>query len=315
MGTLPWPKPGDENYLSVTHSIPQWLAEEILNGYPDETAMGIISYRNQEHAVTLRRNGSLLTQAEFEALLTKKVWNVKPGRLPGVVRVSGVSDIARDQDFLGGRFSIQGEGSMMAALALKPGVGAQVLDCCAAPGGKTCYLAEMMQNTGRIHAWDLHEHRVELIRAQAERLRLYNIRPAVRDSSQFMERLEGMMDAVLLDAPCSGTGVMDNKPDIKYRLTPESLASLVALQEQLLDVNSRYVKPGGVMVYATCSVLPKENERQIERFLKTHPEFALDLLPDTIPSDMRGLVGAHGLQLLPFRDGMEGFFIARMRRL
>lgn len=96
-----------------------------------------------------------------------------------------------------------------------------MLDCCAAPGGKTCFLAEQMQNTGRIHAWDVHEHRIRLLEAQLERLRLYNVRPAVRDASIHQERFDGEMDAVLIDAPCSGTGVMGEKPDVKYRLNSE----------------------------------------------------------------------------------------------
>ena len=203
---------------------------------------------------------------------------------------------------------------MLATLAVAPGVGAQVLDCCAAPGGKTSYLAEMMQNTGRVHAWDVHEHRVELIQTQADRLRLYNIRPAVRDATVFIERLEGTMDAVLLDAPCSGSGVMDSKPDIKYRLTPEGLSSLVELQKTLLDTCCQYVKPGGVLVYATCSIIPEENVMQVDRFLEEHPEFMMDRLPDAIPEEIRALEEEHGLQLLPHRDNVEGFFIARMRR-
>ena len=313
--TLPWPRPGDDNYHSVTHSLPRWLAEEILEGYPPEVAEAILSYRNPEHAVTLRRNETLVTQAEFDSLLKKKVWQVKDGLLPGVARVTGTSDIGLDADFLAGRFSIQGEGSMLAVLALSPKAGAQVLDCCAAPGGKACYLGERMQNTGRVHAWDVHEHRVELIQAQAQRLRLYNIRPAVRDSAVYLERFEQTMDAVLLDAPCSGTGVMDNKPDVKYRLTPEGLESLLALQESLLDTVCRYVKPGGVLLYATCSLLPRENAVQVERFLNRHPEFQLDALPPAVPEAFIGETGSFGLQLLPHRDGTEGFFIARMRRV
>lgn len=312
--SLPWPKPGDGNYYSVTHSLPQWLADEILAGYPQEEAEAILSYRDPEHPITLRRNETLVTQAEFDSLLKKKVWQVRDGLLPGVARVRGTSDIGLDADFLAGRYSIQGEGSMLAVLALSPKAGAQVLDCCAAPGGKACYLGERMQNTGRVHAWDVHEHRVELIQAQAQRLRLYNLRPAVRDSAVYVERYEQSMDAVLLDAPCSGTGVMDNKPDVKFRLTPEGLESLIALQESLLDTVCRYVKPGGTLLYATCSLLPRENADQVERFLARRPEFHMDALPPAVPEGFAAHGGAFGLQLLPHRDGTEGFFIARMRR-
>lgn len=311
---LPWPKPEDDNYLSIMHSTPQWLTESILDGYDEETAKQILAYRNPDHGTTIRRNQVLVTKDEFEGILDKKTWEKKEGHLDGVYHIKGASDIGKDVDFLAGRFSIQGEGSMLTVLALSPKVGATVLDCCAAPGGKTCYMAELMQNTGRVHAWDLHEHRVDLIYAQAERLRLYNIRPAVRDAAIYQERFDMTMDAVLLDAPCSGTGVMDNKPDIKYRLTPEGLQELITLQSQLLETNAKYVKPGGTLVYSTCSILPQENERQIKLFLSANPDFVLDEMPLDFPEEYKAHYGEFGVQLLPHRDGVEGFFIARMRR-
>ena len=311
---LAWPKEGDANYLSVTYSIPQWLVDDLFASYPEEIALKIIAYRNKNHAVTMRRNRVLVSQEEFDSLLTKKSWEIQPGKLPGTVRAKGVTNLSQDLDFAGGRLSVQGEGSMMAVLALEPKVGMTVLDVCAAPGGKTALIAELMQNTGRVHAWDVHAHRVELIYAQAERLRLYNIRPAVRDATVYVERFDQMMDAVLLDAPCSGTGVMDNKPDIKYRLTPQGLEDLIDLQAKLLQVNAQYVKPGGTLVYATCSLLPQENAQQVKSFLQAHPEFDLLPLPDSIPAEIAEMQGEYGLQTLPHRDDIDGFFIARMRR-
>ncbi len=311
---IPWPREGDPSYLSITYSMPQWLVERLVEAYGQEEALRLIAYRKGQHAITIRRNTLRLSKAELEELLSKKVWQVEPGMMPDVYYVSGASSIARDIHFQEGAFSIQGEGSILAASALAPAIGARVLDCCAAPGGKTCFLAEQMQNTGRIHAWDVHEHRIRLLEAQLERLRLYNVRPAVRDASIHQERFDGEMDAVLIDAPCSGTGVMGEKPDVKYRLNSEGLNSLVEIQARLLESCSRYVKPGGTLVYATCSIMPEENSRQIERFLENHPEFKLDSLPDSIPGRFRELAGPHGLQLLPHRDGVEGFFIARMVR-
>lgn len=314
--SLNWPKPGDGNYLSVTNSMPQWLVDILLQAYPEQTARDIMAYRNPEHAIVLRRNRILLSQDEFLRLLRKKTaWTVTLGRLEETVRVKGVSDISRDSDFIGGRFSIQGEGSMAAVLALSPKPGMAVLDACAAPGGKTCLMAELMQNTGRVHAWDVHEHRVDLIYAQAERLRLYNVRPAVRDATVFQERFEESMGAVLLDAPCSGTGVMDNKPDIKHRLTAEGLREMTVLQQNLLSACARYVKPGGTLVYSTCSLLPQENGDQVRKFLETHSDFKMDDLPAAFPSQFRHLESDNGIQLLPHMDGVEGFFIARMRRI
>ena len=162
-----------------------------------------------------------------------------------------------------------------------------MLDCCAAPGGKSCYLAELMGGTGRVQAWDIHEHRAALIEAQAKRLGLENIRPMVRDATKPREDLNGTMDAVLLDAPCSGLGFMAQKPDLKLRVTEESVRELTALQEKMLDTVCGYVKQGGVLVYSTCSILKDENERQAERFLERHPEFEETNLPESIPERYR----------------------------
>ena len=187
------------------------------------------------------------------------------------------------------------------------------LDACAAPGGKSCLMAEMMQGTGRVQAWELHPHRADLIAAQVQRLGLENVRPMTRDALKHREELDGTMDIVLLDAPCSGLGVMSEKPDVKYRVTAQSVDELVQLQSNLLDAVCPYVKKGGTLVYSTCSVLKDENVRQAEKFLARHPEFELLPLPETIPASVRQYETT-GLQLLPQRDGIEGFYMCRMRR-
>ncbi len=311
---IAWPRPGDENYLAVTYSVPAWLGETVVADYGQQVGEAILAYSNPDRPITIRRNEVLTTEDEFRKILEAKVWTARPGIIPEAVLVSGAPDIGRDADFLAGKFSIHSEGSMACVLAVDVKPGMNVLDACAAPGGKTAMMAERMQNTGRVHAWDLHEHRVALIQAQADRLRLYNVRPAMRDATEYREQFEEVMDAVLLDAPCSGTGVMDNKPDIKQRITREGVAALVKLQEDLLEAVCRNVKPGAALVYTTCSVLKDENERQIERFLTRHPEFTLADLPESIPEALRAQAGSTGLQLLPHRDRVEGFYIARMIR-
>ena len=261
----------------------------------------------------LRPNLTRMDDAAFEALLAKKVWKKEKTDLPHAWKITGAMDIARDADYLAGHFSIQSGGSMLASLATGVKRGQQVLDCCAAPGGKTCYMAEMMGGTGRIQAWDVHEHRVALIEAQAKRLGLENIRPMVRDATKPREDLNGTMDAVLLDAPCSGLGFMAQKPDIKLRVKEENLSELTELQAKLLDTVCEYVKPGGTLVYSTCSILKEENELQAERFLARHDEFEEIPLPPSVPEKYRNR-GSRGLQLLEHRDGLEGFYLIRMRR-
>lgn len=313
---IKWPTPDEgPRYLSIMYSVPMWLAERLTQAYGPDMARDICAYRNEAHFTTIRPNLARFTDEEFEALLKKKVWEVEKGRVAHAYRVRLASEIARDADYLAGNFSIQGESSMLAAQAVDARRGMQILDCCAAPGGKTAYLAEEMAGTGRVYAWDVHDHRVALIRAMAHRLRLDNVRPVVRDAAVVKDELIGTMDAVLLDAPCSGLGVMDNKPDIKLRATRESVDGLVQLQEKLLDSCCQYVKKGGTLVYSTCSMLPEENEEQMHRFLQRHPEFVLAPLPAAIGEEFRSLYGENGLQLLPHRDGVEGFFIARLRRV
>jgi 16S rRNA (cytosine967-C5)-methyltransferase len=312
---LVFPDPEEEPDLaaSVRCSLPVWLWKLLKEHYGAEDAEKIATFRSASEGWTLRPNLTRVQDEEFEKILEKKVWEKEKTDLPHAWKIRGAMNIARDADFLNGSFSIMTPGSMMACLAMDPRRGKQILDCCAAPGGKTCYMAELMGGTGRVQAWDIHEHRTALIEAQARRLGLENIRPMVRDAGKKREDLYRSMDGVLLDAPCTGLGMLAEKPDIKLRITEESLKELTGIQQKLLDTVCEYVKPGGTLVYSTCSVLPEENEMQVERFLSDHPEFEVCELPETIPQRYREH-RKKGLQLLEFRDGVEGFYLCRMKR-
>lgn len=312
---LTWPDMEQEpiRALSIKHSVPEWLVERLIADWGKEQAIDLMSRSEQDTYITVRPNLTEMDDDAFETLLDKKVWQHEKGAVPHSWRIRGMADIGQDADFLGGHFSIQGESSMLACMAVNPKRGSQLLDACAAPGGKTCLLAEMMGGTGRVQAWEMHEHRTALITAQAKRLHLENIRPMTRDASRHREDMDMTMDAVLLDAPCSGLGVMSDKPDVKYRVTPESVAELTQLQSRLLDAVAPYVKEGGTLVYSTCSMLKCENVQQVEAFLARHPEFEIDTLPQTIPQQFRQYADV-GLQLLPSRDHVGGFYICRMRR-
>ncbi|MBO9600221.1 MAG: methyltransferase domain-containing protein, partial [Cohnella sp.] len=193
--------------------------------------------------------------------------------------------------------------------------------CCAAPGGKSTHLAELLRNKGKVLANDVHFHKEALIQQQAERLGLTCVETMVSDALELPDRLRpGSYDVVLLDAPCSGLGVIRRKPEIKWNKTPDDVASLAELQHRLLDRVHSLVKPGGTLVYSTCTIAPEENERTIERFLSEHPSFKLDANWPTevleplrttgnVPESFEG-----ALQLLPHMFGSDGFFIARMRR-
>lgn len=302
-------------YLSVMGSMPRWLVDKLVAAYGPEEAGRVILYREEEHPVCVRPNLARLSDAEFEALLQEKGWRAERGLAPHAWLIYGAGDLASDADYRAGRFSIQGQSSMLAAEALEVRPGMKVLDACAAPGGKSAYLCEQMQLTGRVYAWELHEKRAQLLEGVRRRLGLDNLRISVRDALDFRPDLEGALDGVLLDAPCAGLGVLSQKPDIKLRLKEEDIPAIVDTQGRLIDTVCRYVRPGGALVYSTCSLLPEENADRVRAFLQAHPNFTLEPLPTSFPEELRARQTPCGLQLLGCRDGVEGFFIARMRRV
>ena len=309
----PDPEIEPDRACAIRYSLPEWLWCKLKEEYGRETAGKIASFRSLNPGWTLRPNLTRFSEEEFENILKKKTWEKQKADIPYAWKVNGALNIGQDSDYQNGNYSIITGGSMLACLAMSAGRGKQILDCCAAPGGKTCFLAELMDGTGRVQAWDIHEHRVALIEAQARRLGLENIRPMIRDATVRRNDLIQSMDAVLLDAPCTGIGMLAEKPDIKLRISENSLQELVKTQKVLLDTVCDYVKKGGILVYSTCSILKEENEDQIKEFLNRHPEYMADLLPDTIPDKYRKYEQT-GLQLLEWRDGVEGFYICRLRR-
>ena len=303
-----------EEYLSLKYSLALPAVKRLIAAYGVDEAERIAAFAPAERTQTVRPNAERLTDAQFEALLDKEGLAWKHGTAAHAYVLSGAGDLSRLDGYRAGLFSIQGESSMLAAQAVEARPGMQLLDACAAPGGKTCLMAEQMGTSGRVYAWDVYPHRVELIRAAARRLSLENVRPAVHDARKGQPSLELAMDAVLVDAPCSGLGVIQDKPDIKYRLKEEDFESILPLQREILENCSHFVRVGGRLVYSTCTILPEENEAQVSAFLSRHPEFEPDTDDSWLPEALRGKSADGMLTILPHRDGMVGFFIARMRR-
>lgn len=315
-GGLELPDPGEDpvKALSVRCSLAEPAVKRLVDAYGAELAEQIASHIPEERTLTVRPNTTKITVADFETMLTEGGFHWKRGAVEGSYILSGAGSLSGHEGYKGGLFSIQGESSMLAAQAVQAKRGMQILDACSAPGGKTCLMAEAMGGSGRVHAWDVHPHRVELVRAAAHRLGLENVRPAVHDATKSMDSMELMMDAVLVDAPCSGLGVMADKPDIKFRTKEEDLVNILPLQRKILDACAQAVKVGGRLVYSTCTILPEENELQVRAFLERHPEFEIDTDTSWLPEALRDCMEDGMLQLLPARDGVEGFFIARMIR-
>ena len=274
--TLPDRDADPLGWLSVKYSIAEPAARRLIDAYGLDEAAAIAGWTPPRREQTVRPNRLRMDAASFERWLDGQGSKWRPGTVPGAYVVEDAGNLAASDGYRQGLFSIQGQSAMLAALAVEPKPGMQILDACAAPGGKSCLMAERMGTSGRVYAWDVHAHRVELIRAAARRLGLDNVRPSERDARRPLDSLRLSMDAVLVDAPCSGLGVIADKPDIKYRQTEDGLTALPPLQRDILEACAGAVKAGGLLVYATCTILPEENEAQARAFFERHPEFEPD---------------------------------------
>ena len=314
-GSLAQPDAEDRiKYLSVEYSASEDLVATLIEAYGEEEAERICAFRPKEHTQTIRANFMTTSDEELGKYLTENNVEYRNGAIPRAIYCRRPGALAGLEGYRKGMYSLQGESSMLAAYAMQVKPGMNVLDACAAPGGKSAMMCELMNGTGRVYAWDVHEHRVDLIRAAGKRLRLYNLRPTVRDARAEYEPFETLMNAVLVDAPCSGLGVMADKPDIRTRFEKKELEELVPLQRDILANCAKFVRVGGLLVYSTCTILPEENEKQVRRFLSENPQFAPDTDDSWLPEEYRPLMKDGMLQLMQHRDGIEGFFIARMRR-
>ena len=301
-------------WLSARYSIAPELVSALVAAYGFDEAERFAAWQPERRSQTIRPNRARMDGPAFEAWLDRKGMKWHRGVVEDAYVVEDGGSLAADEGYRKGEYSIQGQSAMLAAQAVEAKPGMQILDACAAPGGKTCLMAERMNGSGRVYAWDVHPHRVELIRAAARRLGLDNVRPSEHDARRPMESMNLSMDAVLVDAPCSGLGVIAEKPDIKYRQNAQSLEALPKVQADILDACASAVKVGGLLVYATCTVLPAENGDQVRAFIEHHPNFEIDPDDRWLPEALKPRFEGGMLQLLPQRDGLEGFFIARLRR-
>ncbi len=301
-------------HLALESCHPQWLVKHWVKSLGFDEAAKLCAFDNTDAPLCLRTNTLKNTPAELAAALNDAGASFVPSKwVPEgfVVQEHGALDaLAPLQD---GRCQVQDESSMLVAHVVGPQPGETILDCCAAPGGKTTHLAQLMGNKGRIVAGDIYEHKLDRIRENAERLGITCIEPVMLDAREVGTRYAGQMDRVLVDAPCSGLGVLRRKPDARWNKSLDELKQLPPLQGEILASAAAAVKPGGVLVYSTCTVEKSENQEVVEAFLAAHPEFTLEKTGSFLP-----MAGAHAadamVQLYPQRDGTDGFFIARMKR-
>lgn len=310
---------GPAERIALEHSHPEWLVQRWIGQYGEEAAEAICRANNEPPAVSVRVNTTMISRDGLLGEMEEKGMDTVPSPLtPEGILVRSGGNMALTGWYRDGQLSVQDESSMLVGDAVGPEPGMRVLDCCAAPGGKTAHMAELMRDEGKIIANDLHEHKQKLIREQAERLGLDAIEPVTGDALELAGRYPAAsFDRILLDAPCSGLGVIRRKPDLKWAKTPGDIEEIAALQYRLLESVSALLRPGGILVYSTCTIEPRENEENVERFLRNHPEFAI--APEAPPTWERllgtALPRGGGVQILPQHFHSDGFYIARIQRL
>ncbi|MEZ0482574.1 16S rRNA (cytosine(967)-C(5))-methyltransferase RsmB [Planococcus sp. SSTMD024] len=298
--------------ISIETSHPAWMIKRWSEQFGMQKAREMALENNKAPLQTVRVNTVQATPDEVIEMLESEGLSAEPSKIiPECLVVTGGQPV-RTQAFEKGFITIQDESSMLPAYALQVEPGMMVLDMCAAPGGKTTHIAEKLKGHGTVLAMDLHAHKVKLIEETAKRLGHQTIETTVGDGRESSGRFgEEKFDRILVDAPCSGLGVIKRKPDIKYTKTPDDFGRLQTIQLALLDEAAKLLKPGGVLVYSTCTVDTEENRGTAEKFMNTHPQ--MEQIPAELPAAFKSK-GQGFVQVFPQDFGSDGFFIASFRK-
>lgn len=302
--TLPWP-----DALSIRYSHPQWLVDRFYEELEGVGVEQLLQANNSQPETVIQVNPLKTSGEALRARLEAEGASVTPHpALADCYTISGTGDLERLESFQEGWFQVQDSAARMAVLAAAPQPGMRVLDACAAPGGKSFQAAMEMKNRGSILACDLQAKKLSRITAGAVRLGIDCVSTRAMDGRVFEPELEGKFDLVLADVPCSGLGIIRKKPDIRYK-RPEPLEGLPSIQRDILENVSRYVKPGGVLLYSTCTVLRRENQAVVDSFRSGHQDFQLEAFVLPSVGSCPGMV-----TLWPHIHGTDGFFMAKMRK-
>ena len=313
----PQPTNDRQATLANEHSHPQWLINKWLDYFGREETEALMRANNEIAPLVLRVNSCKSCREALLALLLKSgVSAVATGWSPVGISVKSSSPVNQLPGFQEGLFQVQGEASQLVSYLLSPEKGERVLDACAAPGGKTTHIAELMANTGEVIALDKSEKGIDKIRENAARLGLTSLRAAKADIRHPLPaEFRSPYDRILVDAPCSALGTLRSHPEIKWHRNESDIKRLAHLQKQIIDQVVHYLKPGGILVYSTCTLTQDENENVVEDFLQEHKEFVLDDAAGYLPRDASSLVRGSHYMTLPHRHNTDGFFAARMRRV
>ncbi|HET9641926.1 MAG TPA: RsmB/NOP family class I SAM-dependent RNA methyltransferase [Burkholderiaceae bacterium] len=301
----------------LRHNLPDWLSQPLQQTLGEREFDALAASLNEPAPLDLRVNLLKLRREEAQSALREAGIDAEPTPFsPWGLRVHGKPAVNKLPLFEQGGVEVQDEGSQLLALLTQPKRGEMVVDFCAGAGGKTLALGAAMRNTGRLYAFDVSGHRLDALKPRLARSGLSNVYPVQisHERDDRVKRLTGKIDRVLVDAPCSGLGTLRRNPDLKWRQSPQSVVELRDKQMRILDSASRLLKPGGRLVYATCSLLAAENEEVAQAFTQAHADFepadAAEVLAKSQVADARSLAAGGYLRMWPHRHGSDGFFAA-----
>ncbi|BFI32078.1 16S rRNA (cytosine967-C5)-methyltransferase [Marchantia polymorpha subsp. ruderalis] len=302
--------------LATIHSHPVWMVRKWMARFGKEETIELLQYNNRRPTFALRANiAQGVSPEDLSAQLDKlEVAHEKSPYVPEFVRLSiGMQDVLRAGLLKDGLCAVQDESAGLVVCVVDPQPGEHIIDCCAAPGGKALFLAAKLNGTGKVLAVDINEGRLRILEEAAEQLGVSNIVSTLCcDLRNYTADVTGTADKVLLDAPCSGLGVLAKRADLRWRRTPEEILGLNDLQDQLLDSAAKLVKPGGVLVYSTCSIEPAENHERVAAFIDGHPEFVIESAEAFIPKELVSEEGYFASK--PHKHLIDGAFAARLRK-
>ncbi|MCR5791708.1 MAG: 16S rRNA (cytosine(967)-C(5))-methyltransferase RsmB [Lachnospiraceae bacterium] len=300
-------------YASVKYSMPEWLVEHFVNELGRENAKKAMEYFLLHKKTTIRCNLHQNTVEELKEALEQEGVTVTPASyVKSALYIENYNYLEGLASFQKGRFQVQDESSMLIGLVAAPDKEDYIIDVCAAPGGKSTHLAEQLSGNGKVSARDLVPFKVSLIEENIRRLQLEHIETRVQDASECVPEDIGKADIVIADLPCSGLGVIGRKADIKYKTTKEDIEELSKIQRQILKTVISYVKPGGTLIYSTCTIAKEENLQNV-KWMMENSNLKPESLDPYLPKDLRCETSAKGyLQLIPGVQDTDGFFLARL---
>lgn len=303
----------EKERLSKQYSMPLWIIEELMGeGLELEKIEEICISSNIRPKVSIRINTLKTNKEELKHILENENIKATDGILKDFLVLDKAKNIEKLESFKNGLFTVQDEAAGLTSLILDPKKGESILDACSSPGGKTTYIAQLVENEGQIIAFDIHEHRTRLVEQNAKRLGVNIIETKVQDASKFEEKYVNKFDKILLDVPCLGIGVLKRKPDIKWQKKKEDVKEISEIQYKILENCTKYLKPKGELVYSTCSILKEENENLIKRFLQKNKEFKLEKIENIEEEFFKKYLKNEQFLQVYQNKKTDGFFICKL---